>query len=103
CWCTQKNLRLHAAAKIALRTTLQRYDTHHAFYEYLSNFFQNIFLGIENGHDGHLVIWSFGQSRSPCQKNLHYNININIYIIVSPFDKHKNHFDQNDLDHFDHL
>ena len=36
-----------------------------------------------------MVIWSFGQSRSPCQKNLHYNINIDIYIIVSPFDKHK--------------
>ena len=34
-----------------------------------------------------MVIWSFGQSCSPCQKNLHYNINI--YIIVSPFDKHK--------------
>ena len=33
-----------------------------------------------------MVIWSFGQNRSPCQKNLHYNIN---YIIVSPFDKHK--------------
>ena len=35
-----------------------------------------------------MVIWSFGQSRSPYQKNLHYNINIFI-IIVSPFDKHK--------------
>ena len=31
-----------------------------------------------------MVIWSFGQNRSPCQKNLHY-----IIIIVSPFDKHK--------------
>ena len=37
--CAQTQLRLHAAAKIALRTTLQRYDTRPAVYEFGSNFF----------------------------------------------------------------
>ena len=54
--------------------------------------------GGHDGQDGHL-----SKSKTHCQ-NPHYKINILIFIIiVRKMTISDIHFDQNDLDHFDHF
>jgi hypothetical protein len=53
---------------------------------------------LSNGHDGHLSFVKIGRTGG---KNIHYNINIIIFIYSEQYSRFRFHFDHFDFDHFD--